>query len=85
MTVLNDSGEFERSFREIPSGLKLKEESDVNIVGFFLDLAIKRRDNRFFVRVYANEMIFLLLLLECLIYEIIFLLTYFTLFLEEKF
>lgn len=84
LTVLNDSGEFERSFREIPSGLKLKEDNDVDIIGSFLDLAIKKIDNKFFVSLYANEMIFLFLLLECLIYEIIFLLTYFTLFLEEK-
>ena len=58
LTVLNDSGEFERSFREIPSGLKLKEDNDVDIVGSFLDLAIKKRDNKFFVSLYANEMIF---------------------------
>ena len=47
LTMLNNSGEFERSFREIytPES-KLKIESDINI-GSSLDLEIKIKESRF--------------------------------------
>ena len=44
MTVSNDSGKFERCFRDISSPeLELKKENDIHTEGSFLDLGIKMK------------------------------------------
>ena len=71
MTVLNDGGEFDRSFRKIfPPELKLMKEYDFNTEGSFLGLGSKIKICM------ANEMIF------PFIYAAIFPLRYLTLYLE---
>lgn len=45
-TLLHDGDEFEKSCREVhPPDLKFKKENDSNLVGCFLDLGIKIKDN----------------------------------------
>lgn len=86
MKVLNDGGEFKKSFREIyPSEFKLQKENDINTEGSFLYLGTKIRDNRYSISLMKSETIFFFPLLERLIYAAMFLLRYFTLNLEQKF
>ena len=48
LTTLNDSGEFERSFKEIyPPELALNKENLSNNERSFLDLLIKVENNQF--------------------------------------
>ena len=54
MTVVNHGSGFERCFREINSlELELKK-NDINM-GFFLNLGIRTKDNRFSIRLYEKS------------------------------
>ena len=56
LTVLNDGGEFERSYNKIdPPELQRKKKKDINTEGSFLYMNIKIKSYRFLVSLYDKR------------------------------